>query len=94
MITLRDAAQKLEIEMEGPKSGVQTSSFKVLTGVLVGGGGLSAISPEHMTRVSDFLSGLPAGAYGVVVAYIVYRMVVEAAFVFSARKTEISTEEK
>ena len=79
--------------MEGPKSGVQTSSFKAVVGLLVGGGGLSAISPEHMARVSDFLGSIPLGAYGVLVAYIVYRMVVETAAINSARKIEISTED-
>ena len=78
--------------MDEPKSGVRTSSFKVLVGVLAGGGGLSAISPEHMTRASDFLSNLPAGAYGALVAFIAYRCIIEVVFVLSAPKNP--TEEK
>ncbi len=73
--------KKKEIRMEGVKSGLQTSSFKVLAGIFAGGGGLSAISPEHMTRVSDFLASLPVGVYGVLMAYIFYRMAVEVSFI-------------
>lgn len=80
-ITIRDKGKG----MDGIKSGVKTSSFKVLAGVLAGGGGLSAISPEHMTHVSDFLSSLPVGAYGALVAYFLYRGWVETTDMKTAR---------